>query len=125
LWERAFARASEIVSRHRHHIETLGDELARRGHLSGDEIKRVLPDAGFQTSASSASGLRYRTGTMIPRQQRRGQPRREIYAGGVRVGWIEALHDEHDGEELGFAAFHSDGELAGLGDDLVSAAQAL
>jgi hypothetical protein len=59
LWDRAFARASEIVTRHRHHIEMLGDELARRGHMSGDEVRCVLADAGFRTLATSA-GLRYR-----------------------------------------------------------------
>jgi hypothetical protein len=52
---------------------------------------------------------------MTPQQpQRRSLARREIYAGGARLGWIEPLHDE-DHSELGFVAFRSDGEFAGWG----------
>jgi hypothetical protein len=124
LWDRPFARATEIVTRHRREIEVLGDELARRGHMSGDEIRRTLADAGFQPVTISA-GLRYRQGVLVPQPQQRCPPaRREIYAGGVRIGWIEPLHDD-DGSELGFVAYRSDGELVGWGADSVSAAQAL
>jgi hypothetical protein len=124
LWERAFARASEIIARHRHHIEMLGDELARRGRMSGDEVRRSLADAGFQTSATSA-GLRYRAGVMTPVQQPAVRhSRREIYASGRRVGWVEVLLDDHHGE-LGFVAFRLDCELAGWGADLASAARTL
>jgi hypothetical protein len=130
LLDRAVARADEIVGRHRHHIEVLGDELLQRGRMNGTEVKRVLRDAGFRMDAPpSDASLRYRHGTLapLPRQQQRRDPnRREIYAGGVRVGFVEALHDEHDGEELGFVAYRaSDGEVVGWEADAEAAARLL
>jgi hypothetical protein len=123
VWERAFARAGEIVARHRRHIEMLGDELARRGHMGGDEIRRTLAAAGFRPAAASSTELRYRAGTMTPRQvvQSARSSRREIYAAGRRIGWTEP-HDR--GGELGYLAYRSGGEPAGC-DAIDAAARSL